>query len=85
MIAAFLIFNLLIEVVINSREEAQEAEFQREQDERRAAAGKTAGDEDDSRVALLQHVHDLRQSLEQVERQARSIVRKEEGRVSGKK
>ena len=85
MIAAFLIFNLLIGVVINSLEEAQEAEFQREQDERRAAAGKTAGDEDDSRVALLQHVHDLRQSLEQVERQARAIVRKEEGRASGKK
>jgi voltage-gated sodium channel len=78
LLAAFLIFNLLIGVVISSLERAQEIEFEREQDERRAAAGLTAASEDDRRVALLQHVHELRAAVERIEREAHSMVRREE-------
>jgi len=80
MIAAFLIFNLLIGVVINSLEEAQEAEFEREQEDRRLRAKGTAEGGDDRRVALLQNVHELRAAVERIEREAHSLVREEERR-----
>lgn len=78
LIAAFLIFNLLIGVVINSLEEAREAEFDREQRDRRTRAETTPEESDDRRVALLQHVHELRASIEQIEREAQALVRDEE-------
>ena len=74
LIAAFLIFNLLIGVVINSLEQAHELEWQREQEQRRAAAAGTGEEADDRRVALLEHVHDLRQALQELEREARAIA-----------
>ncbi|MBA3299543.1 MAG: ion transporter [Thermoleophilaceae bacterium] len=80
MLAAFLIFNLLIGVVINSLEEAQEAEFEREQEERRIREGGTAEDGEGRRGELLQHVHDLRAAVERIEREAHSLVREEERR-----
>lgn len=83
LLAAFLIFNLLIGVVINSLEEAQEAEFEREQAERRTRAVGTAEVEDDRRAALLQHVHELRAAVELIEREAKSLVRDEERRPGG--
>ena len=77
LIAAFLIFNLLIGVVITSLEEAREAEFERDQRERRIRAGEGDGD---GRVTLLQHVHELRAAVERIEREAQSAVREEERR-----
>ena len=74
LIAAFLIFNLLIGVVINSLEQAHELEWQREQEQRRAAAAGSGEEADDRRVALLEHVHDLRQALQELEREARAIA-----------
>ena len=74
LLAAFLIFNLLIGVVINSLEQAHELEWRREQEERRAAAAGTEEGEDDRRVALLEHVHELRLALQDLEREARAIA-----------
>jgi len=74
LIAAFLIFNLLIGVVISSLEQAHELEWRREQDERRRLAEATGGQADDRRVALLEHVHDLRLALQELEREARAIA-----------
>ena len=79
MIAAFLIFNLLIGVVINSLEEAQEVEFEREQEERRRREG-GLGEGDERLGDLLQHVHELRATAERIEREAHSLVRQEEER-----
>jgi voltage-gated sodium channel len=83
LIAAFLIFNLLIGVVITSLEEAREAEFERDQAERRQRAGEAAEDGDGRRVALLQHVHELRTAVERIEREVQSMVREEERRRKG--
>ena len=74
LLAAFLIFNLLIGVVINSLEQAHELEWRREQDERRERAAGTEGEADDRRVALLEHVHELRLALQDLEREARAIA-----------
>jgi voltage-gated sodium channel len=67
LIAAFLVLNILIGVVINSMEEARELEWERTQAERRAAAAKSINDVDDRRVALLGHLHELRQAVEAFE------------------
>ena len=67
LIAAFLVLNILIGVVINSMEEARELEWERTQAERRAAAAKSINDVDDRRVALLGHLHELRQAVEALE------------------
>jgi voltage-gated sodium channel len=80
MLAAFLIFNLLIGVVINSLEEAQEAEFEREQTERRRRTGETEDEADDRHAELLGHVHELGAAVERIEREARSLVREDERR-----
>ena len=82
-LAAFLIFNMLIGVVINSLEQAHELEWRREQDERRAQAAATEGEADDRRLALLEHIHDLRLALRECEREARAIA--DEGRASGRR
>ena len=67
LIAAFLVLNILIGVVINSMEEARELEWERTQAERRAAAAESINDVDDRRVALLGHLHELRQAVEALE------------------
>jgi voltage-gated sodium channel len=67
LIAAFLVLNILIGVVINSMEEARELEWERTQAERRAAAAKSINDVDDRRVARLGHLHELRQAVEALE------------------
>jgi voltage-gated sodium channel len=82
LLAAFLIFNLLIGVVINSLEQAHELEWRREQDERRERAAGTEGEDDDRRAVLLEHIHDLRLALREIEREARAIA-DEGGRRAG--
>jgi voltage-gated sodium channel len=67
LIAAFLVLNILIGVVINSMEEARELEWERQQAERRKAAADSLDTIDDRRVALLGHLHELRQSVEALE------------------
>jgi voltage-gated sodium channel len=67
LIAAFLVLNILIGVVINSMEEARELEWERQQGERRKAAADSLDTIDDRRVALLGHLHELRQSVEALE------------------
>jgi voltage-gated sodium channel len=68
LIAAFLVLNILIGVVINSLDEARELEWERTQSERRAAAAAGLDAVDDRRVALLGHLHELRQAVEALER-----------------
>ena len=75
LIAAFLLLNILIGVVINSMEEAREIEWQREQAERRRRAGETADPEDDRQAAVAQRVHDLRQAVGELERELRASER----------
>jgi len=60
LIAAFLLVNVFIGVVINSMEEAREIEWQRTQDERRAHAAETHDPEDDREVAIEGRLHDMR-------------------------
>ena len=67
LIAAFLVLNILIGVVINSMEEARELEWERKQAERRTAAAASLDAVDDRRVALLGHLHELRQAVEALE------------------
>lgn len=74
LVASFLLLNILIGVVIDSLDKAREMEFTRAQAERRAAAAATEGVEDDAAVELLQHVHELRGTLESIEREARAVV-----------
>jgi voltage-gated sodium channel len=69
LIAAFLVLNILIGVVINSMEEARELEWERKQAERRAAAAGSLDAADDRRVALLGHLHELRQAVEALEQE----------------
>ncbi len=69
LIAAFLLLNILIGVVINSMDEAREIEWQREQEDRRAAAAASADPEDDREVAVEQRLHDIRAALDDLERQ----------------
>ena len=69
LVAAFLLLNILIGVVINSMDEAREIEWQREQEDRRAAAAATADPEDDREVAIEQRLHDIRTALDELERQ----------------
>jgi voltage-gated sodium channel len=66
-LAAFLIFNLLIGVVIASLEEAHEIESRREDEQRRASAAASGDPTDNRRVELLRQLQDLRRSLEAVE------------------
>jgi voltage-gated sodium channel len=72
LIAAFLLLNILIGVVINSMEEAKEIEWQRNQAERRAHAVETEDPEDDRQVAIAQRLHDLREALDDLERELHS-------------
>ena len=69
LVAALLVLNLLIGVVISSLEQAHELEWQREQAERRAAAAATDDPEDDREVAIEQRLHDLREALTDLERE----------------
>ncbi|HEX5911107.1 MAG TPA: ion transporter [Thermoleophilaceae bacterium] len=78
LVASFLLLNILIGVVIDSLDKAREMEFTRAQADRRAAAAGTEGEGDDAAVELLQHVHELRRTLENVEREARAVVRAQE-------
>ena len=72
-LAAFLIFNLLIGVVITSLEEAHEMELRREDDERRQSAAASDDPADDRREALIRQLQELRRSLDAVERDIRAI------------
>jgi len=78
LVASFLLLNILIGVVIDSLDKAREMEFTRSQADRRAAAAATEGEEDDAAVELLQHVHELRSTLESLEREARAVVHSQE-------
>jgi voltage-gated sodium channel len=69
LIAAFLLLNILIGVVINSMEEAREIEWQREQAERRAKVSITHDPEADRLAAVEQRLHDLRAAVDGLERE----------------
>jgi voltage-gated sodium channel len=67
LIAALLVLNILIGVVINSLEEARELEWERKQEERREAAGASLDAVDERRMRLLAHLHELRHAVEALE------------------
>jgi voltage-gated sodium channel len=67
LIAALLVLNILIGVVINSLEEARELEWERKQEERRAAAAASLDAVDERRMRILAHLHELRQAVETLE------------------
>lgn len=67
LVAAFLLFNILIGVVINSLEEARAIEARRELRERREAAARTPGERDDHEVTLDERVAALRGALDALE------------------
>ena len=73
LLAAFLIFNLLIGVVITSLEEAHEIEARREDQQRREAAAATDDPTDDRRVELISQLQDLRRTLEAVEHDIKAM------------
>jgi voltage-gated sodium channel len=75
LVAAFLLLNILIGVVINSMEEAREIEWQRAQEERRRHAAETHDPEDDRQVAIEQRLHDLRAALDDLERELHAAQR----------
>ena len=75
LIAAFLVLNILIGVVINSLDEARELEWERMQSERREAAADGLDEVDDRRVVLLGHLHELRRAVEALERDLRTAER----------
>jgi voltage-gated sodium channel len=75
LIAAFLVLNILIGVVINSLDEARELEWERMQSERREAAADGLDVVDDRRVVLLGHLHELRRAVEALERDLRTAER----------
>ena len=75
LIAAFLVLNILIGVVLNSMEEARELEWQRAQVDRRQAATATDETADDRRVDLLDRVHDLRGAVDALEHELRALER----------
>ncbi|MEJ7788246.1 MAG: ion transporter [Thermoleophilaceae bacterium] len=72
-LAAFLIFNLMIGVVVTSLEEAHEIESRREDQLRREAAAATDDPADDRRVELVQQLQDLRRALEAVEHDIKAM------------
>ena len=80
LIAAFLVLNILIGIVINSMEEAREIEWQRAQAERRTAAATTHTRAADEEVALLERVHDLRAAVDALDHELRALER---GRAPG--
>lgn len=75
LIAAFLVLNILIGVVINSLDEARELEWERTQTERREAAADGLDEVDDRRLVLLGHLHELRRAVEALERDLRTAER----------
>ena len=75
LIAAFLVLNILIGVVINSLDEARELEWERMQSERREAAADGLDEVDDRRVVLVGHLHELRRAVEALERDLRTAER----------
>jgi voltage-gated sodium channel len=75
LIAAFLVLNILIGVVINSLDEARELEWERMQSERREAAADGLDEVDDRRLVLLGHLHELRRAVEALERDLRTAER----------
>jgi voltage-gated sodium channel len=75
LIAALLVLNILIGVVINSLDEARELEWERKQSERREAAADALDMVDDRRVVLLGHLHELRRAVEALERDLRVAER----------
>jgi voltage-gated sodium channel len=82
LIAAFLVLNILIGVVINAMEEARELEWERKQADRRAAAAASLDVADDRRVALLGHLHELRQAVEALEHDLHAAEREMDRRQS---
>lgn len=75
-LAAFLIFNLFIGIVINSLEEARTAEHKVQRDEERAAAGKTDDPLDDLVVDVEDRIDGLRAALSELEEELGSKVRR---------
>jgi voltage-gated sodium channel len=75
LIAAFLLLNILIGVVVNSMEEARELEWQRERDDRLTAATATTDGADDRGLGLVDRVHELHRTTQALEHEIRAIER----------
>jgi voltage-gated sodium channel len=73
LIAALLMLNILIGVVINSMEEARELEWEREQARRRARAARSQDPEDRRDVVIEQRLHDMHAALEELERELHGV------------
>ena len=72
LIAALLLLNILIGVVINSMEEARDIEVAREMSERRAAAAATPETADDLEVAVIDRLAALRSAVEELETEVKA-------------
>jgi voltage-gated sodium channel len=72
LVAAFLLLNILIGVVINSMEEARDIEAAREMSERRAAAAASPETADDLEVAVIDRLASLRTAVEELEREVKA-------------
>ncbi len=72
LVAAFLLLNILIGVVINSMEEARAIEAAREMSERRAAAAATPDTTDDLEVAVIDRLAALRSAVEELETEVKA-------------
>jgi voltage-gated sodium channel len=72
LIAAFLLLNILIGVVLDSLEEAREMEWRRAHAEKRRRAAETPGSEDDREVAVAERLAALRKALEELELEIRA-------------
>ena len=75
-LAAFLIFNLFIGIVINSLEEARNAEHKIQRDAERSAAGKTDDPLDDLVVDVEDRIDGLRGALDELEAELGTRVRR---------
>lgn len=72
LIAAFLLLNILIGVVINSMEEARAIEATREMSERREAALASPETTDDLEVAVIDRLAALRSAVEELETEVKA-------------
>ncbi|MDQ3608647.1 MAG: ion transporter [Actinomycetota bacterium] len=72
LVAALLLLNILIGVVINSMEEARDIEARREMAQRRAAAAATPGTEDDLEVSVIDRLAAVRTAVEELETEVKA-------------
>lgn len=72
LVAALLLLNILIGVVINSMEEARDIEARREMAQRREAAAATPGTDDDLEVSVIDRLAAVRSAVEELETEVKA-------------